>query len=167
MINFEFENNYVSTILTKTRNFLFRSKNKNAFEAFVIERDFVNKMNQKTISLFVIIQQYYEKLIFDLIKIIIYEIILKDFLLKKHNWSINWKIRIMTFEKYDCAIDIIFEHRQKTMINEKKQNRKTCSHSKKRFDNKFQLVKHQQRSNESTKYNYKRNLRIFWILRIE
>ena len=78
MIDFEFENNYVSTVLTRRKRFSTRSKDKNAFEAFVIEKEFVNKMNQETISLSVVIQQHHEKLIFDLIKMIIHEVVLKD-----------------------------------------------------------------------------------------
>ena len=70
MINFESENNYVSTALTRRKRFSTRSKNKNAFEAFVIEEEFVDKMNQKTISLSVVIQQHHEELIFDLIEMI-------------------------------------------------------------------------------------------------
>ena len=79
MIDFESKNNYMSTILTKRKRFFIRSKSKNAFEAFVIEEEFVNKMNQETISLFVAIQQHHEELIFDLMKMIIHEVVLKDF----------------------------------------------------------------------------------------
>ena len=68
-------------------------------------------MNQKTISLSVAIQQHYEELIFDLIQMIIHEIVLKDSWLKKHNSSIDWEIWILTFEKCNCVIDIMFEHR--------------------------------------------------------
>ena len=45
MIDFQSENNYVSTILTRRKRFFTRWKNKNAFETFVIEREFVNKIN--------------------------------------------------------------------------------------------------------------------------
>ena len=55
MIDSEFENNYMSTVLKERKRFSTRLKSKNAFEAFVIEEDFVNKINQKTISLFVTI----------------------------------------------------------------------------------------------------------------
>ena len=50
---------------------------------------------------------------------IIHEIVLKDSWLKKHNSSIDWETRILTFERCDCVIDILFEHRQQTMSNEK------------------------------------------------
>ena len=78
MIDFESENNYVSTILTKKKEFFIQSKDKNAFEAFVIEEEFINKMNQKMILLFVVIQQYHEELIFDLVKMIIHEVVLEN-----------------------------------------------------------------------------------------
>ena len=78
MIDSDSKNNYISMVLTKRKEFLIRSKNKNAFETYVIEEEFVNKINQKTISLSVAIQQYHEKLIFDLIKIIIHEVVLKN-----------------------------------------------------------------------------------------
>ena len=78
MIDSESENNYVSTVLTRRKKFFTRSKSKNAFEAFVIKKEFVNKMNQKTISLSVAIQQHHEELIFDLIEMIIHEIVLED-----------------------------------------------------------------------------------------
>ena len=55
MIDSEFKNNYMSTILIKRKIFSVRSKSKNAFETFVIEKEFVNKMNQETISLLVVI----------------------------------------------------------------------------------------------------------------
>ena len=78
MIDFESENNYVSTVLARRKKFSIRLKSKNAFEAFVIEEKFINKMNQETILLFIAIQQYHKELIFDLIKMIIHEIVLKD-----------------------------------------------------------------------------------------
>ena len=78
MIDSDSKNNYVSTALTKRKKFFTRLKNKDAFEAFVIEEEFVNKMNQETISLSVAIQQHHEELVFDLIKMIIHEVVLKD-----------------------------------------------------------------------------------------
>ena len=45
MIDSSSKNNYVSTVLTRRKEFSTRLKNKNAFETFVIEEEFVNKMN--------------------------------------------------------------------------------------------------------------------------
>ena len=124
MIDFESKNNYILTVLTKREKFFIHSKNKNAFKVFVIKKKFIKKMNQKMISLSVVIQQHHEKLIFDLIKIIIYKIMLKNSWLKKHNSLIDWEIWILTFEKCDCVIDIRFKYWQRTMINERNKIKK-------------------------------------------
>ena len=55
---------------------------------------------------------------------IIHEVVLKDSWLKKYNSLINWKIWILTYEKCDYVIDIIFKHRQRTMTDEKSKMRK-------------------------------------------
>ena len=89
MIDSDSENNYVSTILTRRKEFFTWLKSKNAFETFVIEEESVNKINQETISLSVAIQQHHKELVFDLIKMIIHEVVLENFWLKKHNSSIN------------------------------------------------------------------------------
>ena len=89
MIDSSSKNNYVLTVLTKRKKFFIRLKSKDTFKAFVIEEEFVNKMNQKTISLSIAIQQHHEELVFDLIEMIIHEVVLKDSWLKKHNSSIN------------------------------------------------------------------------------
>ena len=78
MIDSSSKNNYVSATLAKRKKFFTHSKNKNAFEAYVIEKEFINKMNQETILLSVVIQQYHKELIFDLIKMIIHEVVLEN-----------------------------------------------------------------------------------------
>ena len=55
---------------------------------------------------------------------IIHEVVLKNSWLKKHNPSIDWKIQVLTFEKCDCVIDIMFKHRQRTMTDEKSKIKK-------------------------------------------
>ena len=130
MIDSEFKNNYVSTVLMRRKRFFIRSKDKDAFETFAIGEEFVNKMNQETISISVAIQQHHEELTFDLIEMIIHEVVLEDPWLKKHNSSINWETRILTFERCDCVIDIMPEHRQKTMTDERSKT-KRLAHTRK------------------------------------
>ena len=45
MIDSSSKNNYVSTVLTRRKEFFIQLKSKDAFETFVIEEEFVNKMN--------------------------------------------------------------------------------------------------------------------------
>ena len=61
---------------------------------------------------------------------IIHKIVLENSWLKKYNSSINWKTRVLTFEKCDCVIDIMFEHRQRIITNERNKI-KTLAHIRK------------------------------------
>ena len=56
-------------------------------------------INLKTKSLFIVIQQYHEKSIFDVIKVVIHDVVLKLFWLKKHTLEVNWENKIFTFKK--------------------------------------------------------------------
>ena len=67
-------------------------------------------INLKTKTLSIVIQQYYEKNIFDVIEIIIHDVVLKLFWLKKYNFDVNWKNKIFTFTKCQCIIDIVFAY---------------------------------------------------------
>ena len=51
---------------------------------------------------------------------IIHNIVLKMFWLKLYNSDVNWEKKIFIFKKCDYVIDIKFMHRQRSMINEKK-----------------------------------------------
>ena len=78
MIDSGSENNYMSTALARRKEFPTRLKSKDAFEAFAIEEESVGKVNQETIPLPVAIQQHHEELVFDLIEMIIHEVVLRD-----------------------------------------------------------------------------------------
>ena len=56
MIDLRSENNYVLTILIVRKKFFIQLKSKNVFEIFVIEKKFVNKINQEIILLFIVVQ---------------------------------------------------------------------------------------------------------------
>ena len=68
---------------------------------------------------------------------IIHEVILKDCWLKKHNSSTDWKIRTLTFKRCDYMIDIIFEHRQKTMTDKENKWKKLVHIRKKNLKTNF------------------------------
>ena len=76
-------------------------------------------INLKTKSLSIVIQQYHEKNIFDVIEIIIHDVVLKLFWLKKHNLDVNWKNKIFIFKKCQYMIDIVFAYQQNLIINKK------------------------------------------------
>lgn len=74
----------------------------------------------KTTLLFMIIQQHHEKIIFDIVEKINYNIVLDIFWLKKHELIIMWLKRIFKMEICECIIIMQIMHQQNSMINEKK-----------------------------------------------
>ena len=64
------------------------------------------------------IQRYHEKIIFEIVQMIIHDLVLNMFWLKLHNSNVNWGKKTLTLKKCDCVIDIQFTHRQWSMINE-------------------------------------------------
>ena len=83
------------------------------------EEKFKNQIIKKIIFLFIIIQRYHEKIIFEVVSIITHDIVLSMPWLKLHNSNVNWEKNIFTFKKYECIIDIKFMHQQRLMINKK------------------------------------------------
>ena len=71
------------------------------------------------IFLFMTIQRYYEKIIFEIVQIIIHDFILNIFWLKLYNSNVNWEKKTFTFKKCDCVINIQFTHWQRLMINKR------------------------------------------------
>ena len=83
------------------------------------------------ILMIITIQNYQEALIFNIVKMIIYNIILKMPWLKLHKPNINWKKKF-TFKKCNCVINLKFIHRQRSMANKKQTalNQSLCSTKK-------------------------------------
>ena len=82
MINSDATENFMSQTLVAERGFSTQAT-KNLYDLQVINESLLQssdrKVNQKTKSLSVAIQQHHEKLIFDIVKMIIYNIILEMF----------------------------------------------------------------------------------------
>ena len=82
------ENNIHNNLLVK----------KNVFDLIIINENSIfsenEKMNTKIKLLSITIQQYHEKLIFNIVRMITHDVVLKIFWLKKHNSTIDWKKKI-------------------------------------------------------------------------
>ena len=77
------------------------------------------KITKKITFMIMIIQNHQEALIFDIVEMIIHNIILEMPWLKLHNSDIDWEKRVLTFERCNCVIDLELTHRQRSMMNEK------------------------------------------------
>ena len=52
-----------------------------------------------------LIQQHYKKLNFDIVSMIVYDVILKMFWLKRHNLKIDWKKWVFILKDCSCITD--------------------------------------------------------------
>ena len=109
----------------------FSTRRKNdAYDLMIIVENSLStkdeRVNTKTISLSLVIRQHHEKFIFDIVRMITYDVVLKISWLKKHNSKIDWTKKVFKFERCICVNAIQFAHRQSSMTNEK-QSRKSIA----------------------------------------
>ena len=110
----------MSQQLMNWKKFIIRKLKKSQIIQIIDERKLKIRIIEETVPLFIAIQKHHEQLIFDIVEMIIHNIVLKMSWLKLHNSDVNWKKKIFIFKKCDCVIDIKFMHQQRSMINKKK-----------------------------------------------
>ena len=120
---------FMSTKLINKKGFFIKRK-KNSYDFQFIDgiNSTKNKVMKKIISFSTIIQRHHEKFVFDIVWMIIHDIVWNIFWLRKHNLNVDWVKRILKFERCNYVITIQFTHRQKRMIN-KKQNQELIAKS--------------------------------------
>jgi len=95
--------------LLKKKNTLFQKKS-DIYNLVIVDRNLLfdrnRKIDKETKLLSIAIQQYYKKLIFNIVKIIIYNIVLEMSWLKQYNSEVNWNIQIFKFAQYNYIIYI-------------------------------------------------------------
>ena len=129
MIDSNATENFMSQNFIERKRLFTRKKN-DSYDLIIIDENSLSneneKMNTKIKSLSIAIQRHHEELIFDIVRMITHDVVLKMFWLKKHNSTIDWKKKILTFEKCNCVVAIQSAHRQRSMTNEK-QNRESIA----------------------------------------
>ena len=121
MINFDATRNFVSSSLVNRKG-LSTQKKKDAYSLMTIDKDPLKGNDEmiieEIIPLTMTFQQHHEELTLNIVRIINHDIVLRMPWLKMHNLNIDWKTKVLTFERCDCVIDIQLTHRQRSMINE-------------------------------------------------
>ena len=129
MIDSSATKNFMSQNLIE-RKYLFTRKKDDSYDLIIIDENSLfsenERVNTKTKSLSIAIQRHHEKLIFDIVRMITHDVVLKMSWLRKHNSTIDWKRKVLTFEKCNCVVAIQSAHRQRSMTNEK-QNRESIA----------------------------------------
>ena len=119
MIDSNVTSDFVSQRLVDRKNLSVKKK-VDSYELQVVnEKTFLERMIEKTKSLQVVFQHHHEKLVFDIARMIIYDVVLNMSWLKKHNFIIDWKRESLRFARCDCVITVQSTHRQRSMIDEK------------------------------------------------
>ena len=82
----------------------------NIYNLVIVDRNLLfdknRKIDKKTKLLSVAIQQYYKKLIFNIVKIAIYNIVLEISQLKQYNSEVDQNIQVFRFVQYNYIIYI-------------------------------------------------------------
>ena len=121
--------NFMSKTLTESKRFTLRQK-KDSYRLQIINENSLENndetVSEETTPLRTAIQQHHEELIFDIVRMINHDIVLKMPWLKKHNLVIDWEKRVLKLERCDCVVTIQPTHRQRSMMDEK-QSRKSIA----------------------------------------
>ena len=109
MINFDATRNFVSSSLMDRKG-LPTQKKKDAYNLVTINGDSLKSNDEmiieEIIPLTMTLQQHHEELTLNVVRMINHDVVLKMPWLKMHNFNVDWKTKVFTFEKCDCVIDI-------------------------------------------------------------
>ena len=96
---------------------------KDAYDLVVIDGNPLpsgnGRVDTETRPLPVATQRHHEELTFDIVRMATHDIVLGMPWLRKHNPTIDWKKRVLTFERCNCVVAIQPTHRQRSMVDEK------------------------------------------------
>ena len=123
MINFDATRNFVSSFFVNKKELLTQKK-KDAYNLMTINGDSLKNNDEMIIEeiifLTMTLQQHHEELTLNVVRMINHDVVLEMLWLKLHNLNIDWEKRVFAFERCNCVIDIQFTHRQRSMMNEQK-----------------------------------------------
>jgi hypothetical protein len=129
MIDLKVTSNFIAQKFVNVKRLNIKFK-RNSYDLMIINDNTLlnenERVTRKTTSLTLMINEHTEKIFFDIIEMIIHNIVLKIFWLRYHNFIIDWVKKIFKFARCNCVIIIQFTHRQNSMMNEM-QNRKTIA----------------------------------------
>ena len=87
--------------LINSKEFAIQRKN-NSYDLIVVDENSLSNENERVVketrSLLIAIQHHHEKIIFDIVWMIMHDIVLEMPWLKKHNSDIDWVKRVLAFK---------------------------------------------------------------------
>jgi hypothetical protein len=129
MIDSKVTSNFIAQKFVNVKRLNSKFK-RNSYDLMIINDNTLLSENERvtreTTSLTLMINEHTKKKFFDIVKMIIHNIVLRIFWLRYHNFIIDWVKEIFKFARCNCVIIIQFTHRQNSMMNEM-QNRRTIA----------------------------------------
>ena len=105
MINSDATEIFMFKKLTDSKEFAIWKKN-DSYDLIVVNENSLFNENERVIeetrSLLIAIQHHHEKIIFDIVWMIMHNIVLEMPWLKKHNSDIDWVKKVLIFKQCNC-----------------------------------------------------------------
>ena len=105
-------------------------KQDGGYEIVAVDGSSLPDVDSETMPLPLVFQQHHEMIVLDVMPMIKHDVVLGTPWLERHNPSIEWKQRVLTFERCGCVTDIRPVHRQRSMADEERLLGNTASQPK-------------------------------------
>ena len=112
---------FIATQFVRNSGIATRKKKNGGYEVTAVDGSFLPDVDSETMPLPLRIQQHDEEIVLDVIPMARHDIVLGAPWLEQHNPSIDWKKRVLKFERCRCVTDIKPGHRQSSTTDEERQ----------------------------------------------
>ena len=114
---------FISAQFVKHHGIATRKKKDGGYELTAVDGSSLPDVDSETMPLQLIFQQHHETVVLDVVPMARHDIVLGTPWLERHNPHIEWRKRVLTFERCCCVIGINPLHRQSSMKDEERQKR--------------------------------------------
>ena len=112
---------FISSRFVSHHGIATRKKKNGGYELTAVDGSSLPDVDSETMPLQLIFQQHHETVVLDVVPMARHDIVLGTPWLERHNPHIEWRKRVLTFTRCDCVIDINPLHRQRSMMDERRQ----------------------------------------------
>ena len=121
MIDSGASGNFISTSFVQRNGIATRQKKDGGYELMVADGSSLSVVDSETMPLILAIQQHHENVCLDVVDMASHDVVMGTPWLEKHNPLVDWRKRVLKFERCGCVTDIHPIHRQRAMVDEERQ----------------------------------------------
>jgi len=97
-----------------------RKKKDGGYELMAVDGSSLPDVDSETMPLPLVFQQHHEEIVLDIVPMARHDVVLGVPWLEKHNPNVDWKRRVLTFERCSCVTDIHPGRRQSSTTDERR-----------------------------------------------